>query len=499
MHGLARLVVVLLPLVALGGCFQQSALSTPPEPRCDFVSIPLAVDLPEGSEPNRADTLATQIRQRNGRLQPIPRDALEPELAQVVPSPPNEPPTSLFMSGGSLNGAFGAGFLDEWSTQSNASGQAGLPDFHTVTGISTGAILATFAFIDRTAPTVGENGYGLDHESRILDPFINSRRSKTDFRNLFRAVRHGALADLSRLNAALARELTDDVLNQVDARYHQGRQLLVGVVDVDTGQAVGLDLTEMAHRRRIEPARRDALLGCYTRAIVASSSAPLAALPVFIDNRMYVDGGVRFGTFSHEVLPGEKELSIAAGLPSNEQPHVFVIVNGDLLTDAQCGKLRRERERLCTDESPTGGTDGAHRRWNLPRLALRSNGILQDQVQIMSVERIGQASRLAGKRFHPVFMKPDVSKHPFTFQNHSRFSGTNDCAGWRNEDKARDRPVQFFPRYMHCLIDYGRARARVERWDRALNPPAAPAEPPTVGPKPNPPISPPVATKPAGN
>ena len=45
------------------------------------------------------------------------------------------------MSGGGANGAFGAGFLCGWS-------QAGTrPDFKLVTGISTGALIAPFAYL----------------------------------------------------------------------------------------------------------------------------------------------------------------------------------------------------------------------------------------------------------------------------------------------------------------------------------------------------------------
>ena len=72
---------------------------------------------------------------------------------------------------------------------------------------------------------------------------------------------------------------------------------------IDGGTTVALDLTELAHRYSLaqDPRERTRLQGCYADAIVASSSAPLAALPVLIDNRMYVDGGARFGLFSDEI------------------------------------------------------------------------------------------------------------------------------------------------------------------------------------------------------
>jgi Patatin-like phospholipase len=47
----------------------------------------------------------------------------------------------LALSGGGANGAFGAGFLNGWSTT------GGRPVFKIVTGVSTGALMAPFAFL----------------------------------------------------------------------------------------------------------------------------------------------------------------------------------------------------------------------------------------------------------------------------------------------------------------------------------------------------------------
>mgnify|MGYP002127650134 CR=1 FL=1 len=47
----------------------------------------------------------------------------------------------LALSGGGANGAFGAGFLNGWSTTRSR------PVFKIVTGVSTGALMAPFAFL----------------------------------------------------------------------------------------------------------------------------------------------------------------------------------------------------------------------------------------------------------------------------------------------------------------------------------------------------------------
>jgi len=50
----------------------------------------------------------------------------------------------LIISGGGAKGAFGAGFLQGWES---VTGATALPVFDVVTGVSTGALIAPFAFI----------------------------------------------------------------------------------------------------------------------------------------------------------------------------------------------------------------------------------------------------------------------------------------------------------------------------------------------------------------
>lgn len=49
----------------------------------------------------------------------------------------------LFLSGGSQNGAYGAGYLAQWSRIRSDMGKDGLPRFRMVTGISRGCGTAT--------------------------------------------------------------------------------------------------------------------------------------------------------------------------------------------------------------------------------------------------------------------------------------------------------------------------------------------------------------------
>lgn len=437
-------------LLALGlsGMLAACAISPPPAPlphqMCNFTRYDLEVELPaSGTTGDRSRTMSEVIESTIAQpAQPDLRYAGSPAL--------------LYLSGGSLHGAYGAGFLNQW--QHRRPGQR-LPEFRAVTGISTGAILATFAFIGRTDPLVSRDGYAILNEDDLLTPLIRRDRAPVSGINAVRVIRYGAVANLEPLRQLLLRQITPDVLEAVAEGLDHRRRLLVGVVDMDTGKAVALDMTEMAdrYRRESDPIGREVLHNCYVAAIIASSSAPLAATPVFIDNRMYVDGGLRFGTFTNEV--GHM---LDRGAPAESPPYVYVIVNGDLQIGARCGKADTS---LCRPpQPPTGGSYGDHRDWDLIDTAGRSVDILVNQNQRMSVERIKLLTELKGGHFDFTVIGRDAPGHMFTMDAPELGGGTMSCADWHARDRDLDHPIQFYPRYMHCMIHYGRERADQAGW-----------------------------------
>src|SRR4029453_11655787 len=74
-------------------------------------------------------------------------------LASQGHTGPLPPAYFLAISGGGDNGAYGAGFLNGWT----ASGKR--PEFKVVTGISTGALIAPFAFLGPKYDNVLEKVY----------------------------------------------------------------------------------------------------------------------------------------------------------------------------------------------------------------------------------------------------------------------------------------------------------------------------------------------------
>lgn len=370
----------------------------------------------------------------------------------------------LILSGGSEHGAFGAGFLDAW--HQNARDHQ-LPAFKMVTGVSTGAILATFAFVDRPQDAVA--GYSILHEAELLELYVKAKNGSPTSFSYLNILRKGAIGDLGPLRQRLHRFIPQAMLEEV---YRQSgldtpettddRSLLVGVVDVDTGRARALDLTKMAARHHQALATQDTKEAarrwdCYIEAVVASSSAPLAARPVFIDNRMYVDGGARFGLFYAELrneMASEAERTKArANAPKQ---HIFVIINGDQQLPPLCGKLD---ENNCPD-GETPKLNGFHKKWNFLALAIRSEKILGNQVYRFSADSIRNEADNGGLIFHSALIESDdILKHDWENADGAlQPTGTKTCAEWRAKDREIDNPIQFEPRYMRCLISYGRDR-----------------------------------------
>lgn len=459
-----RLVLLSAMLVALCGCAVKPPPVVPVAEMCRFARHSLEVGIP--------DSLGQRETVAGTEDLPALSEALRATLGEGDPAARQSGHGSamLFLSGGSLHGAFGAGFLD-----GVAHGPEGLPKFRVVTGISTGSILATFAFLGDTQRLV--DGYSITDESQLLTPYIRIVDGMPTPRSLVSVLEHGAVANLDPLRARLRDEFSPGVLQQVAQRHAEGARLYVGAVDVDTGQAVAFDLGEMA-TRYFAPGTRPAADGapetpqqahvrdCYVSAVVASSSAPLAAPPVFIDNRMYVDGGVRFGMFSDEIggVISDEKRAIASVPPRTD---VYLIVNGTLLTPETCGKAPPV---TCP---PYGRLEGAHASWNLLELASRSQQMLVNQVYRFSAARV-----LDGDPDNPPYfarMNPDADEHSYTMPPDAGLgTGTMTCAQWYAEDKRLLDPVQFYPRYMRCLIDYGRQRGLAGKWDSRPPPASAP-------------------------
>lgn len=441
--------LALLPMIA--GC----AIKPPPPLACGFRFSTLEVEAPV------SDTAALA----GATSQAAPPGTFAAELdASFGPSRLGaidaDPGSVLVLSGGSQHGAFGAGFLDEWRRQAGS-----LPRFRLVTGISTGAILATFAFVGNTDPAV--RGYTITKEAEILAPLVSWRGQKPTTGGYISLLRKGALADLRPLEARLDAFIGDAVLLEVAQASDAGaRKLVVGVVDVAAGKTVLLDLADMARRfaaatQAQDEAGRTTAKRCYYEAILASSSAPMAALPVFIDNRMYVDGGIRFGMFAAEIGQWIDRRAAAARSSSSQQPPapaIHMIVNGTLDIGSRC--YRRDPVDCVQGADPVDNVKTLHADWNFLDLLLRTKDNLENQVYRFSADRVQSQARAAGVPLR--FARIETSLETQMHTEPAPDGRTMNCQDWRTADRAELDPIQFYPRYMRCVIAHGRAEARAK-------------------------------------
>ena len=208
----------------------------------------------------------------------------------------------LLLSGGGQNGSFGAGILKGW----RANGSR--PAFDIVTGVSTGALLATHAFL------------GTPADDAVLEEIFTNVTSKDIFRkNDLLQIIGGAtsLLDTDPLVALIAKTVTPEVLERVAAEHAKGRRLVVGTTNLDYNQTWAWDLSGIAASG--DP---DAL-ELYRRVLRASSAFPIMFPPVTIDGHLFADGAVRANL-------------LVVGLSGSEPPgpplygpgNVYVVQNG---------------------------------------------------------------------------------------------------------------------------------------------------------------------------
>lgn len=197
----------------------------------------------------------------------------------------------LLLSGGGSHGAWGAGYLKGWKEAKSGKDGPPMPKkFDVVTGVSTGALQATYAFVgdfdaiyDIYTKTKSKDVYM--KRSAITVPFANSLLKSAPLANLIRSrVRH-------------------DLLEEVN-KQSEDRLLCVGAVNLETGRFREWDMTAIAaaymQHDENSPAARE-LLNLYQTILLASSAIPVAFPPVEItDSRgpsLYVDGATRENLF----------------------------------------------------------------------------------------------------------------------------------------------------------------------------------------------------------
>jgi predicted acylesterase/phospholipase RssA len=250
-----------------------------------------------------------------------PATALERVLARKLAAAPpaGEKPLAinvLVLSGGAEWGAYGAGFLNGLYGKNPAPpGEIALGDYDFVSGISTGAIMATdswLAIIYARGPTAGPN-FGLQQLASLY---------QVSDAQLFTA--KNPLASILFSNGAYDPTGLETIVRQRVSAYAPvlrsdtaPDQIEVGAVNVRDSNLYSFDLKAMA--RSDDPHALD----CYSEAVLASSAIPLAFPPRYIDGYPYFDGGVRYLAYFDDVLTKLRQSGRNVAL------NLVVIVNGN--------------------------------------------------------------------------------------------------------------------------------------------------------------------------
>jgi hypothetical protein len=243
------------------------------------------------------------------RMQQREEAALRSRGLPVTPMPPAN---FLALSGGGANGAFGAGLLNGWT----ATGRR--PSFNIVTGISTGALIAPFAFL------------GPDYDAILHELYTTMSADRLFRRRSVVAAFFGdALADATPLADMIDKYTDQKLLDAIGREYDQGRLLLVGTTDLDAQRPVIWNIGALATSRHPQA------LDLFRKILRASTAIPGAFQPVLIDveidgrkfQEMHVDGAAIVQLF---LYPPSVEVG---RLGTERARHAYIIRNGRIDPD----------------------------------------------------------------------------------------------------------------------------------------------------------------------
>lgn len=224
-----------------------------------------------------------------------------------------KPHSYLAISGGGPNGAFGAGLFAGWT----ASGTR--PEFTMVTGISTGALTAPFAFL------------GSDYDDELKKVYTTtSTKDILKERGLLAAAFGDSMADTAPLKVLIAKYVTGDIVEAIANEHRKGRRLYVGTVNLDAGRSVIWNIGAIAAS---ESPRKLELIHDIMR---ASAAIPVAFPPVPIAvtcdgmqyDELHVDGGTGAQVFVYPAAVDWKR--VTQKLKVVGAPKVYVIRNSFL-------------------------------------------------------------------------------------------------------------------------------------------------------------------------
>src|SRR5262249_18230123 len=257
-----RVALTVLAGLVVGGC--SPALTRPAATQPELLALRTASD----------EQTVTALRTILGRLLDRTKAEYDRYTAGQRPAPPRI--DILIVSGGGDWGAFGAGFLQGWQ-QVPAQHPLAKPEFDAVTGVSTGTLIAPFAFLG-DAQAIDE----------IVTLYRNPQPDWVKQRGrLYFLPNNLSFAEVPGLEREMRKHFTLERLGRIAQAGADGRLLAVNTTDLDTGTSRVFDLVAEA-QRAVASGQMDRVHNI----MLASAGIPGAFPFRMIDNQLYVDGGV---------------------------------------------------------------------------------------------------------------------------------------------------------------------------------------------------------------
>jgi predicted acylesterase/phospholipase RssA len=239
---------------------------------------------------------------------PDARFFADSEHAFAIAQPQIEGPW-LILSGGGADGAYGAGLLVGWTDSGHR------PQFSAVTGVSTGALIATYAFLGEQYDAPLREAYTMITAADVFEHRATGE----------------SLLDSWPLRDSIAKRVTPKLLADIAAEHQRGRRLFVLTTNLDAERAVVWNMGAIA-------AHGDAALGLFRDVLLASASVPGLFPPAYIGaeangrrfQEMHADGG----------MSGPFFVAPEAWLTNLGNPHLptrqlFIVVNSKLTPEFQ--------------------------------------------------------------------------------------------------------------------------------------------------------------------
>lgn len=214
----------------------------------------------------------------------------------------------LAISGGGDNGAFAAGFLNGWTRAGTR------PEFKLVTGISTGALIAPFAFL------------GPAYDQKLSELYTSiSFKDIAKKRSMLAIVTNDAMADNTPLKHLVKKYIDQDLLDAIATEHAKGRMLLIGTVNLDARRPVIWNITEIA------ASRHPGALELVQSLLIASSAIPATFPPVMINvevdgkkyQEMHVDGNTAAQVFVYPAAVRLNEVAQKVGVERERKLYIL--------------------------------------------------------------------------------------------------------------------------------------------------------------------------------